>query len=59
MANKRSPAGEVNPATFYIRSPKQDARNRPNREVFMHYRRHRGESVVSNIPVTACFFLIA
>jgi hypothetical protein len=41
MANKRSPAGEVNPATqqidFYIRSPKQDARNRPNREVFMHF----------------------
>jgi hypothetical protein len=41
MPNKRSPAGEVNPATqqidFYIRSPKQDARNRPNREVFMHF----------------------
>jgi hypothetical protein len=41
MANKRSPAGEVNPAAqqidFYIRSPKQDARNRPNREVFMHF----------------------
>jgi hypothetical protein len=41
MANRRSPAGEVNPAAqqidFYIRSPKQDARNRPNREVFMHF----------------------
>ena len=41
MANKKSPAGEVNPATqqidFYIRSPEQNARNRPNREVFMHF----------------------
>ena len=41
MANKKSPAGEVNPATqqldFYIRSPKQDARNKPNREVFAHF----------------------
>lgn len=41
MANKKSPAGEVNPATqqldFYIRSPKQDARNTPNREVFAHF----------------------
>ena len=41
LANKKSPAGEVNPATqqldFYIRSPKQDARNKPNREVFAHF----------------------
>jgi len=41
MANKKSQAGEVNPATqqldFYIRSPKQDARNKPNREVFAHF----------------------
>jgi hypothetical protein len=41
MANKKSPAGEVNPATqqldFYIRSPKTDPRNRPNREVFTHF----------------------
>ena len=41
MANKRSPAGEVNPATqqidFYIRSPEQDPRNYPNREVFTHF----------------------
>jgi len=41
MANKKQPAGEVNPATqqidFYIRSPKMDPRNRPAREVFMHF----------------------
>ena len=41
LANRKSPAGEVNPATqqidFYLRSPKQDPRNRPNREVFMHF----------------------
>ena len=41
MANKRSSAGEVNPATqqidFYIRSPQQNPANRPNREVFMHF----------------------
>ena len=41
MANKRSAAGEVNPATqqidFYIRSPQQNSANRPNREVFMHF----------------------
>jgi hypothetical protein len=41
MANKQKPAGEVNPAAqqldFYIRSPQQNAKNRPNREVFMHF----------------------
>jgi hypothetical protein len=41
MASKKQPAGEVNPATqqidFYIRSPQQNSRNRPNREVFMHF----------------------
>jgi hypothetical protein len=41
MANRKLPAGEVNPATqqidFYIRSPEQNAKNRPNREVFMHF----------------------
>jgi hypothetical protein len=41
MANKKQPADEVNPATqqadFYIRSPKADQRNRPAREVFMHF----------------------
>jgi hypothetical protein len=41
LANKRSPAGEVNPATqqidFYIRSPQQNPANRPGREVFMHF----------------------
>jgi hypothetical protein len=41
MAGKKLPAGEVNPATqqidFYIRSPKADQRNRPAREVFMHF----------------------
>jgi len=41
MANKRSPAGEVNPATqqidFYIRSPQQNPKNIPAREVFMHF----------------------
>jgi len=40
MAGKTKPAGEVNPATqqidFYIRSPQQNAANRPNREVFLH-----------------------
>jgi hypothetical protein len=40
MANKKQPAGEVNPATqqidFYIRSPQQNPKNKPNREVFMH-----------------------
>jgi hypothetical protein len=41
MANKKQPAGEVNPATqqidFYIRSPQQNPKNKPNREVFMHF----------------------
>ena len=41
MATRKLPAGEVNPATqqldFYIRSPKMDARNKPNREVFAHF----------------------
>ncbi|MSR21960.1 MAG: hypothetical protein EXR92_00110 [Gemmatimonadetes bacterium] len=41
MANKRLPAGETNPATqqidFYIRSPAQNANNRPNRQVFTHF----------------------
>ena len=41
MANKEQPAGEVNPATqqidFYIRSPQQNPKNKPNREVFMHF----------------------
>jgi hypothetical protein len=41
MASKKSAAGEVNPATqqidFYIRSPKMDMRNRPQREVFTHF----------------------
>ena len=41
MADKRSPAGEVNPATqqidFYIRSPEQNPLNHPNREVFTHF----------------------
>ena len=41
MVDKRSAAGEVNPATqqidFYIRSTEQNPKNRPNREVFMHF----------------------
>jgi hypothetical protein len=41
MANKQLPAGEVNPAAqqidFYIRSEAQNPRNRPNREVFLHF----------------------
>ena len=41
MTGRKLPAGEVNPATqqidFYIRSPKADERNRPAREVFMHF----------------------
>ena len=41
LPNKKGPAGEVNPATqqldFYIRSPKPDPRNTPNREVFAHF----------------------
>jgi hypothetical protein len=41
MAGRTLPAGEVNPAAqqidFYIRSPQQNPKNRPNREVFMHF----------------------
>jgi hypothetical protein len=41
MAGKKGPAGEVNPAAqqidFYIRSPQQNAKNTPNREVFTHF----------------------
>ena len=41
MADKRLPAGEVNPATqqidFYIRSPQQNPKNRPTRDVFLHF----------------------
>ena len=41
LANKRLPGGETNPATqqidFYIRSPQQNARNKPNRQVFVHF----------------------
>jgi hypothetical protein len=39
--DKKAPSREVNPAAqqldFYIRSPKTDARNTPNREVFAHF----------------------
>jgi hypothetical protein len=41
MPNKKGPAGEVNPATqqidFYIRSPQQNPKNTPAREVFAHF----------------------
>jgi hypothetical protein len=41
LPNRKSPAGEVNPAAqqldFYIRSPQQNVQNRPNREVFAHF----------------------
>ena len=41
MEGKKGAAGEVNPATqqldFYIRSPQQNPKNRPNREVFTHF----------------------
>ena len=41
LPGKKGPAGEVNPATqqidFYIRSPKMEPRNKPAREVFMHF----------------------
>jgi hypothetical protein len=41
MANKKLPAGETNPAAqqidFYIRSPQQNPKNRPNRQVFLHF----------------------
>jgi hypothetical protein len=39
--NKKSPAGEVNPAAmqcdFYIRSPENDEKNNPGRKVFAHF----------------------
>jgi hypothetical protein len=41
MAAKKGAAGEVNPATqqidFYIRSPQQNPKNTPNRDVFAHF----------------------
>jgi hypothetical protein len=41
MPDKKLQAGEVNPAAqqidFYIRSPKQNPKNKPNREVFLHF----------------------
>jgi hypothetical protein len=41
MANKKQPGGEVNPAAqqidFYIRSPQQNPKNKPNRDVFAHF----------------------
>lgn len=41
LLNRRSPAGEVNPAMqqldFYIRSPQPDSRNNPPRQVFHHF----------------------
>ena len=41
LAGKKGPDGEVNPAAqqidFYIRSPQQNAKNTPQREVFAHF----------------------
>ncbi|MGH9459587.1 MAG: hypothetical protein ACRD1X_00070 [Vicinamibacteria bacterium] len=41
LPDKKSPAGEINPATmqvdFYIRSPETDDRNNPPRRVFDHF----------------------
>jgi hypothetical protein len=41
MANEKQPAVEVDAAAqqvgFYIRSPRQNPKNRPNREVFPHF----------------------
>jgi len=41
MTNKKGLAGEVNPATqqidFYIRSPQQNPKNTPQRDVFAHF----------------------
>jgi hypothetical protein len=41
MPGRKLPAGEVNPATqqmdFYIRSPRQNPKNTPAREVFAHF----------------------
>jgi len=41
LAGKKLPGGETNPATqqidFYIRSPQMNAKNKPTRQVFMHF----------------------
>lgn len=41
MKGKQRPAGETNPATqqidFYIRSPQPNLKNRPARQVFVHF----------------------
>jgi hypothetical protein len=41
MTGKKQPGGEVNPALqqidFYIRSPQQNPKNKPAREVFAHF----------------------
>lgn len=41
LPGKTRPGGETNPATqqidFYIRSPETNAKNRPNRQVFLHF----------------------
>ena len=41
MKDKVKPAGETNPATqqidFYIRSPQTNPKNRPGRQVFLHF----------------------
>jgi hypothetical protein len=41
MPEAKLPAGATNPATqqidFYIRSPQQNPKNRPNRQVFVHF----------------------
>ena len=41
MAGKQGAAGEVNPATqqidCYIRSPQPNPKNKPARQVFMHF----------------------
>ena len=41
LATKKLPAGETNPATqqidFYIRSPQMNPKNRPTRQVFLHF----------------------
>lgn len=41
LAGKKGPAGETNPATqqidFYIRSPQPNPKNRPGRQVFLHF----------------------
>jgi hypothetical protein len=41
MTDKKLPGGETNPATqqidFYIRSPQTNPKNRPGRQVFVHF----------------------